>query len=1239
MKLKIFNVFNFFRAGAAALALCLSFILPAKAETASGDTSGSFSEGTVAAGAGTHVAYFAKEVSLYFDSRPQALEFFCEDMPTWIKKIYFVAEPADGDFGSSFEFPLSKAVIKKGENVVIYGDGLQYHAGVHPQFYIAVEVDENDSDATRSWTLDVEAVGSSGGKRSVSFPISQRSKDQDAPSFDWSFSETVMEAQKTWNTSWDEDVIGYVEITGAVGKGDVAAAMKDDWILPLLKEDETGLKIGFRRVFPSLGAPREAEIIVSVGNSSRVLRVTEPEDENYDAASGTTRVKNLKFKSGGDRCWKYESSGNVIVGIVDDSSNLRTLPLSSFEESWIETEIVGPGNFSCYMFFPNESRIPFLSFTVDGSVVDTSKITEGEDIYLGDGKHVLRWTVTGRPGTGDYSWIHIENFWWNPDNLQPITVNFDANGGTLSETSIVYSAGNLYGTLPTPIRVGYKFLGWFTEKIGGTRIDSDSEVLADVTALYAHWEAVDETMKQDLMFHAFRLNESEGGDAETCFFNYSPIFLSFSIGDSVKRAVTGNFSMTLVLENYYEGRTTYSGNLYPFSSISAGKTFDVEDALLQQLQNLADGKYRLTCTIRRNGDSSDYDLGNNSQSIEFSVVSPMTVVFDANGGTTAVSSRDYKPKQTYDAYGSLPTPTRERFKFLGWFTEAEGGELRTDADTVVGSETLYAHWEALTIDVSFDTCGGGTIEPRTYWFGKTYESLPTPSARYCYDFVGWFTSPTGGRLVEATDAVSRYTGTLYAHWEKSTYDLKFTDALIGVSSDGVYKTSFSTTFSSLSYKIITFDFTVREADSKSISGISLQYNATVWKVDPTTGTKTNLYSKSHNLKVGTPNELPLSPFYSGIYELTVSLNSAHSQDESDASNNTYTVRFYVDEPITPEWVTFDPCGGSCPVTGFSAKATISKYSEALADFPVPTRSGYEFAGWFTKESGGVRVTPTAYHNPATSTLYAQWKEPEAPAELASKLELDGAFASKVFALGAGTWTTKTSVSWLKASVGPDGNLRIFCEENPAGTRSGTLFVSDGLTTKTIRVTQQSSASGTNEITMAFYRFKAEGGSVDIGMVGTTPSDLPTWLSASREGGAVTLTAEANAGTATRSALVVVNLADGGKRAIFVSQAGTSAPVRGEAARDNPELAGALDSGELFEQVWLDAGGDERSWTLPDDVVGEPFFLDQSWLDGFADGDTITVAATENPGELRETFIFFRTEDGGVYALFVKQNEE
>lgn len=71
-----------------------------------------------------------------------------------------------------------------------------------------------------------------------------------------------------------------------------------------------------------------------------------------------------------------------------------------------------------------------------------------------------------------------------------VTITFDPNGGTLNagdETKAVQHNGT-YGELPTPVRPGYQFDGWYTEKNGGSKVDANTSVTTkEAHMLYAHW--------------------------------------------------------------------------------------------------------------------------------------------------------------------------------------------------------------------------------------------------------------------------------------------------------------------------------------------------------------------------------------------------------------------------------------------------------------------------------------------------------------------------------------------------------------------------------------------------------------------------------------------------------------------------------------------------------------------------------------------------------------------------------
>jgi len=98
---------------------------------------------------------------------------------------------------------------------------------------------------------------------------------------------------------------------------------------------------------------------------------------------------------------------------------------------------------------------------------------------------------------GDYTWLGLDNSFILE---YVIKVVFDANGGNFG-TDTTYTVddwnANLYDSLVSPTRDGYKFMGYYTEKNGGTKFEmilNESGIDSDMT-FYAKWEVVTENPK------------------------------------------------------------------------------------------------------------------------------------------------------------------------------------------------------------------------------------------------------------------------------------------------------------------------------------------------------------------------------------------------------------------------------------------------------------------------------------------------------------------------------------------------------------------------------------------------------------------------------------------------------------------------------------------------------------------------------------------------------------------------
>ncbi len=110
-------------------------------------------------------------------------------------------------------------------------------------------------------------------------------------------------------------------------------------------------------------------------------------------------------------------------------------------------------------------------------------------------------------------------------------------------------------------------------------------------------------------------------------------------------------------------------------------------------------------------------------------------------------------------------PSREGYKFLGWFTKAQGGEQYVFDKAVHGNLTLYAQWaETVTHTVSFDLNypGAGVYKTLEVAEGQTC-AVPNEPGRKDYIFAGWYSDKDGGEKFDFSTPITGDTA-LFAHW-------------------------------------------------------------------------------------------------------------------------------------------------------------------------------------------------------------------------------------------------------------------------------------------------------------------------------------------------------------------------------------------------------------------------------------------------------------------------------------------
>ena len=382
-------------------------------------------------------------------------------------------------------------------------------------------------------------------------------------------------------------------------------------------------------------------------------------------------------------------SGSITTLYAHYRAKVFTISFDSCGGSDVSPMSVTYGN--AYLSFPTPTRTGYTFngwYTTSGGgtqITNTSAITSNTTLYA-------HWTAN------------------------KYTVKFDGNGGS-NPNAIKVTFDSTYGTLPTPTRDGYTFLGWFTTKTNGTQVKASTKVTITATQqLYAHWT---------------------GAPIEVCF------------------DLCGG-SGTVASRTYTVGET--------YGSIPAGPTPPTGYKFLGWFRTKSGG-YRIAKS----------SIVQATDTILYAQYAPktFTVTFDSTGGSYTA------PKTvTYDeTYGPMNSPTRQGYVFRGWFTEKIGGtQMAPFTKVAITSDiTLYAHWERETITIHFDLNGGsGQVSDVTYNVGEAYGTLPNaPKAPTGYTFAGWFRTPTGGYRIAKSSIVQATDTILYAHWTGGSITVRF----------------------------------------------------------------------------------------------------------------------------------------------------------------------------------------------------------------------------------------------------------------------------------------------------------------------------------------------------------------------------------------------------------------------------------------------------------------------------------
>ena len=309
------------------------------------------------------------------------------------------------------------------------------------------------------------------------------------------------------------------------------------------------------------------------------------------------------------------------------------------------------------------------------------------------------------------------------------------------------------------------------------------------------------------------------------------------------------------------------------------------------------------------------------------------IIFNENGGTFTANGKT-QVYATYDktvpniGNGPDDIPWRRGYAFNGYNDKADGKgnpyydkngngliKFRKTKETPV-----YAQWELETYSITYELNGGTNHanNPNSYTYEDATITLQEPT-KTGYTFKGWYdnSSFTGTPITQISKG-SYGNKTLYAKWTANTYTVTLN----------------------------------QQSGTGGTTSVTATYGAAMPAITKPTR-----------------NGYTFGGYYTAINGGGTQYYNANGASSKNW-DKTATTTLYAKWTANQSTITWNANGGS--VTPASSTYTYDGDPVAL---PTPTRTGYEFNGWFTASTGGTRISDVGKTNKPTSntTYYAQWK--------------------------------------------------------------------------------------------------------------------------------------------------------------------------------------------------------------------------------------------------------------------------
>ena len=528
--------------------------------------------------------------------------------------------------------------------------------------------------------------------------------------------------------------------------------------------------------------------------------------------------------------------------------------------------------------------------------------------------------------------------------VQTAVVRQDLHGGTYNGfpgpfdytiprqgvTGLSLNYGNFL-ILFTPARAGFTFTGWHLDPaLGGGLISSNTSLptAASPSPIHAHWDPNPIT--------------SPFSDIA------QPTTLTWYRGEPVTYALPGT-NLASVAGADITGYALTGMNPFvqswPEFSVSADGVFHGTVPL--GISTTPANPY--TITVRLSASNGAFISKTFTIQIQ---ARTHTLNFTASPGTVSTASKTITTGNTYQSgTGGWPTPTyTPDYAFLGWWTGAGGTGYAIAATNIVPASPptrVYAYWEPIRT-LSFDANGGVITSGAGSWAvpqNQPYGGAAPGAARTGHTLTGWYDTPgaNGGTAFAPADRMGGADTTFWARWSPNPVGGAFTNA------------------ANAHLGSRARDMALTGANALALPAADAGPGVTfTYALEPG-------HTLPPGLTLGSDGTLTGTVAYDAPVQ-TNAFSVIATASSSAAATNTFTLEIVHAPPVL---FTFDPNHAAAASPGPTRHYLLG---EAFGAFPLVTRKGFTFDGWFPAPDGSggevtaeTRVTPSSPH-----TLYAQW---------------------------------------------------------------------------------------------------------------------------------------------------------------------------------------------------------------------------------------------------------------------------